>query len=172
MDIALLLVRVVVGGTLAAHGAQKLFGWFGGHGLAGAAGFLESLGFRPGRRYAWLLGGTELVAGLALAAGFLTPLAAAGVAGVMLAAIAVVHWRKGFFNVDGGLEFPLTLAVAALAMAFSGAGRWSLDHALDWTLGGEAWGITATVIAALAAGAVVSTRGIRVHRTGRRPATA
>lgn len=172
MDIALLLIRLAAGGILAAHGAQKLFGWFGGHGLRGTAGFLESLGFRPGRPYAWLLGGTELAAGLALAAGFLTPLAAAAVAGVMLAAIAVVHWQKGFFNMDGGYEFPLALAVSALAMAFSGGGRWSLDHAFDWTLGGEEWGIAAAVIAALAAGAVVSARGIRVHRSSRRPAAA
>lgn len=172
MDIALLLVRVVVGGILAAHGAQKLFGWFGGHGLAGTAGFLESLGFRPGRAYAWLLGSTELIAGSALAVGFLTPLAAAGVAGVMLAAIAVVHWRKGFFNENGGCEFPLALGAAALAMAFSGGGRWSLDRALDWTLSGGEWGIVAAVLAALAAGAVVSVRGIRVQRAGRRPATA
>lgn len=172
MDIALLLVRLAVGGILAAHGVQKLFGWFGGHGLAGTAGFLESLGFRPGGPYAWLLGGTELAAGLALAAGFLTPLAAAGVAGVMFAAIAVVHWQKGFFNMDGGYEFPLALAVSAIAMGFSGGGRWSLDHAFDWALGGEEWGIAAAVIAALAAGAVVFARGIRVHRTGRRSANA
>lgn len=172
MDIALLLIRLAVGGILAAHGAQKLFGWFGGHGLAGTAGFLESLGFRPGRPYTWLLGGTELAAGLALAAGFVTPLAAAGVAGVMLAAIAVVHWPKGFFSMDGGYEFPLALAVSAIAMAFSGAGRWSVDHAFDWTLGGEEWGTAAAVIAALAAGAVASARGIRFRRTGRRPATA
>ena len=116
-----LLIRLAVGVIVAAHGAQKLFGWFAGHGLRGTAGFLESLGFRPGRPYAGLLGGTELAAGLALAAGFLTPLAAAGVAGVMLAAVAVVHWDKGFFNMDGGYEFPLGMAVGAAAMAFSGA---------------------------------------------------
>lgn len=174
MDVALLLIRLAVGGTVAAHGAQKLFGWFHGHGIHGTAGFLESLGFRPGRTYAWLLGGAELVGGVALAAGFLTPMAAAVVAGVMLAAIAVVHWDKGFFNMDGGYEFPLTLGVGAVAMAFSGAGRWSVDHAFDWALGDEWWGIAAAVVAALAATAVVSSRGIRVHRRtrGRRPATA
>src|SRR4051794_8666803 len=107
MNIAILLVRIAVGGTVAAHGSQKLFGWFHGHGRAGTGAFLESLGFDPSRAFAWLLGGTELLAGSALAAGFLTPIAAAGVAGVMLAAIAVVHWEKGFFAADGGYEFPL-----------------------------------------------------------------
>jgi putative oxidoreductase len=172
MDLALLLIRLAVGLTLAAHGAQKRFGWFHGHGMTGTGGFLESLGFQPGRAYAWLLGGTELAGGLALAGGFLTPLAAAGVAGVMLAAIAVVHWDKGFFNMDGGYEFPLVLGVAALAMAFSGAGRWSLDHLFGWTLGSEAWGIAALVLAAVVSTAVVSARGIRVHRGGQRPVAA
>jgi len=164
MDIALLLVRLAVGGTLAAHGAQKVFGWFGGHGPRGTAEFLQSLGFHPARSYAWLLGLTELVAGLALAAGFLTPLAAAGVAGVMLTAIAVVHWSKGFFNADGGIEHPLVLGVAAIATAFSGGGRWSLDNAFDWTLDGGGWGIAALVIAVVASALVLSARGVRVHR--------
>lgn len=173
MDIALLLIRVAVGGTLAAHGAQKLFGVFGGHGPRGTAGFLESLGIRPARPFAWLLGGTEFVGGLALAAGFLTPLAAAGVAGVMLAAVAIVHWSHGFFSTEGGIEFPFVLAVAAIAMAFSGGGRWSLDHAFDWTLGGNGWGIAAAVIAVVASGSVVLTRGIQVHHDRRhRPASA
>lgn len=171
MDIALLLIRLAVGGIVAAHGAQKLFGWFRGHGIAGTAGFLESLGFLPGRAFAWLLGGAEVVGGVALAAGFLTPIAAAVVAAVMVAAIAVVHWEKGFFAMDGGYEFPLALGVGAVAMAFSGAGRWSLDHAFDWALGGEAWGVAAALAAALASAAVVSSRGIRVHRRSRsRPA--
>jgi putative oxidoreductase len=172
MDVALLLIRLAVGGTVAAHGAQKVFGWFNGHGIAGTGGFLESLGFRPGRMYAWLLGGAELAGGLALAAGLLTPIAAAVVAGVMLAAIAVVHWQKGFFNMDGGFEFPLALGVGAVAMAFSGAGRWSLDHAFDWALGDDAWGIAAAVVATLACAAVVSSRGIRVHRRSRTRRTA
>jgi putative oxidoreductase len=172
MDIALLLIRLAVGVTVAAHGAQKLFGWFAGHGLRGTAGFLESLGFRPGKPYAWLLGGTEFGAGLALAAGFLTPLAAAGVAGVMLAAIAVVHWDKGFFSMDGGYEFPLVLAIGACAMAFSGPGSWSVDHALDCSLAGDGWGVAAAALAVVACAAVTATRGIRVHRRGRQPAAA
>ena len=169
MDIALLLIRLAVGVTVAAHGAQKLFGWFAGHGLLGTAGFLESLGFRPGRPYVWLLGGTELAAGLSLAAGLVTPLAAAGVAGVMLAATAVVHWDKGFFTMDGGYEFPLVLGIAAAAMAFSGAGRWSLDHALGWSLAGEEWGVIAVVLAIGACATVTATRSIQVQRRGSQP---
>lgn len=172
MDLALLLIRLAVGLTMAAHGAQKLFGWFHGHGLAGTAGFLESLGFPRGRLFASLLGGTELAAGLGLAAGFLTPLAAAGVAGVMLAATVVVHWDKGFFNTEGGYEFPLVLGTSALATAFSGAGRWSLDHLFGWTLGDEAWGVAALVLAVVAAAGAVSARSVRMARGSRRPVTA
>ncbi len=169
MDIALLLIRITVGGILAAHGLQKLFGWFGGHGIHGTAGFLESLGFRPGRAYAWLLGGAELLGGLALAAGLLTPLAAAAVAGVMLAAIAAVHWDKGFFAQAGGYEFPWALALVAIALAFSGGGRYSVDQALGWSLDGPEWGITAACLAVLAASIVTTGRGLRMHRHGGRP---
>ena len=166
MNIALLLIRVVVGGILAAHGSQKVFGWFGGHGLRATGQFLESLGFRPGHPYALLLGGSELIGGLALGSGFVTPLAAAAVAAVMLAAIAVVHWQKGFLDTGGGYEFPLVLAVAAIAMAFSGPGRWSIDHAVDWTLSGEKWGIVAIVIAVIISGAVATARALRLRRHG------
>ena len=169
MDIALLLIRITVGGILAAHGLQKLFGWFGGHGIHGTASFLESLGFRPGRAHAWLLGGAELLGGLALAVGLLTPLAAAAVAGVMLAAIVVVHWDKGFFAQAGGYEFPWALAMVAVALAFSGGGRYSVDHGLDWSLGGPEWGITAAFLAVLASSIVTAGRGLRMHQHGGRP---
>lgn len=173
MDIALLLIRVAVGATLAAHGAQKLVGWFGGHGLAGTAGFLESLGFRPGRPYAWLLGAAELVGGLALALGLLTPIAAAVVAAVMVGAIAAVHKDKGFFAQAGGYEYPLVLAVAALATAFAGAGEYSLDHVFGWSLSGEEWGITAVIISLALGVAAVASRSLRLPQwRDRRQATA
>lgn len=170
MDIALLLIRAAVGGILAAHGTQKLFGWFGGHGLRGTAGFLESLGFRPGRAYAWLLGGTEVIAGVALAVGFLTPLAGAAAAGTMLAAVVVVHWNKGFWNTDGGFEFPSLMAIGAIAPAFGGAGRWSLDHALGWALDGTAWGVEAAAIAVASTALVAAARRIQIRPS--RPGTA
>src|SRR5580765_1870434 len=97
MDLGLLILRVVVGLTLAAHGSQKLFGWFGGYGLAGTGSFLEQLGFRPGRVQAFLAGAAEAGGGLLLAAGLFTPLAAAAIVAVMFVAIVSVHWPKGFF---------------------------------------------------------------------------
>src|SRR5438876_11448049 len=97
MSIGLLILRLVVGLSLAAHGAQKLFGWFGGHGIAGTGQFLEQLGFRPGRPHAVQAGLAELVGGLFLATGFLTPAAAAAVVAVMVVAAVSVHVKKGFF---------------------------------------------------------------------------
>ena len=158
MEIGLLLVRLVVGGTLAAHGAQKLFGWFGGYGIAGTGGWLESLGFRPGKLQATVSGLSEFGGGLLLAAGLLTPLGGAAIAGVMIVAIASVHLDKGFFNGTGGYEFNLVLAVTALALAFTGPGRFSLDRALGLDLNGPVYGIAATVAAVLIGGFVLATR--------------
>lgn len=169
MDIALLLIRMAIGLVVAAHGAQKVLGWFAGPGPAGTGKFLESLGFRPGRPYAWLLGRAELVGGSALALGLLTPLAAAAVAGVMVAAIAVVHWSKGLFASNGGYELPLVLAVGSIALAFSGAGWFSLDHVLGWDLGGVEWGLAATALAALASASVIGSRGLRLPQWRGRP---
>jgi len=131
MAYGLLLLRVVAGGTIWAHGAQKLFGWFGGGGVRGTAGFFENVGFRPPLLLAALAGLGES-GGLLFAAGFLTPLAALGMVIVMLNAIVVVHWSKGFFNGNGGLEFPLTLATIAVAVTAIGPGRFSVDRAIGW----------------------------------------
>ena len=141
MSYGLLLLRVVVGGTMFSHGAQKLFGWFGGHGLRGTAGFFESLGWRWPLAMAFLAGLGE-TSGIAFAAGLLTPLAALGIAVVMLNAIFVVHWRNGFFNGNGGLEFPLTLATVAVAVAATGPGRFSIDRLIGWddNISGVWWG--------------------------------
>jgi putative oxidoreductase len=149
MEFGLLLLRAVVGLLMAAHGAQKLFGWFDGHGIEGTGGFLESLGWRPGRPFAVLLGAAELLGGLALALGFATPVAAALLAGVLANAAWTVHRRNGLWNTEGGYEFPLTLAAAALALAFTGAGALSLDAALGWALAGTGWGLTALALGAL-----------------------
>src|SRR5918911_3433100 len=131
MAYGLLLLRVVIGGTVFAHGAQKLFGWFGGHGLRGTGGFFGPLGWRVPLLMAFLAGLGE-ASGRAFAAGFLTPLAALGIATVMLNAIFAVHWKNGFFNGDGGLEFPLTLATVAVAIAATGPGRFSIDNLIGW----------------------------------------
>jgi putative oxidoreductase len=157
MSYGLLLLRVVIGGTIFAHGAQKLFGWFGGHGLRGTANFFGSSGWRAPLLMAFLAGLGE-ASGLAFAAGFLTPLAALGIATVMLNAIFAVHWKNGFFNGNGGLEFPLTLATIAVAVAATGPGRFSLDRAFGWAdnISGVWWGV-GVAAAALAITAVTMT---------------
>lgn len=119
MSYGLLLLRLVAGGTMFGHGAQKLLGWFGGGGVSGTAGFFGNMGFRPALPAA-LAAGLAEAGGLLLAVGFLTPLAALGIATVMATAIAAVHWSKGFWNTNGGYEFPLLMFSAAVALAATG----------------------------------------------------
>ncbi len=148
MSIGILLLRLTVGLTLSAHGAQKLFGWFGGHGLAATAGFFENmLGFYPGRRHAFLAGLVEIGGGLLLALGLLTPLAAALVASVMLVAAISAHVKNGFFVMNGGYEYAFVLGVAGLAIAFTGPGAFSIDALLGHAVSGALWGSAATAIA-------------------------
>ena len=158
METGLLLIRVVLGGIMAAHGAQKLFGWFGGPGLAGTGGWLEAMGLRPARVWAGLTGLAEFGGGALLILGLLTPLGAAAVAGVMFVAIATVHWRNGFFNSNGGYEFNLLIVAAAIALAFTGPGTISIDDLAGWTLAGTAWGLAALGSSALAAASVLAMR--------------
>jgi putative oxidoreductase len=142
VSFGLLILRVVVGGTMFSHGAQKLFGWFGGGGPRGTANSFDGLGFRPPFLLA-ILAGLGEVGGLAFAAGFVTPLAALGIATVMITAIGAVHWPNGFFNGKGGYEFNLTLLTVAIAIAATGPGRFSIDRALSWddNLSGTWWGV-------------------------------
>ena len=158
MEAGLLVVRVVLGSIMAAHGAQKLFGWFGGHGLAGTRGWLESMGFKPARLQATVVGLAELGGGVSLVVGMITPIGAAAVAGVMLVAIATVHWRNGFFNSSGGYEFNLLIAATAIALAITGPGEVSVDRLAGWTLSGPAWGVAALGISAAAATTVLALR--------------
>jgi len=158
MEAGLLLIRVVLGGIMTAHGAQKLFGWFGGHGLAGTGGWLGSMGFKPARLHATVVGLAEFGGGLLLALGLLTPLGAAAVAGVMLVAIATVHWSNGFFNTSGGYEFNLLIAATAIALAITGPGEISIDSLAGWTLTGPAWAFAALGISAAAAASVLALR--------------
>ena len=159
MDIGLLLLRLVIGTTLAAHGAQKLFGWFGGPGLAGAGAGFEHLGYTPGRRHALMAGLVETGGGLLLAVGLFSPLAAAIVASVLIVAAVSAHLPRGFFAQNGGFEYTLVLGVAGLTPAFTGPGRASLDAVLGWELGNAAWGAAALALAVVgAAGQLVQRR--------------
>ncbi len=160
MDVGLLVVRVVVGLLIAGHGAQKLFGWFGGGGVAGTGRSFDSLGYRPGRRMAVLAGVSELAGGVFLAVGFFTPLAGAAVVGIMVNAIVAAHSGNGPWAVHGGWELELTYAVVAAGVAFTGPGRYSLDHAFDWALTGTAWGITTAVVGIYAALIVLAVRAL------------
>jgi putative oxidoreductase len=126
-DTGILIIRVLLGAAIAAHGSQKLFGWFGGHGLKGTGGFLEQLGFRPGIPFAALAGLSEAGGGILLALGLFTPFGSAAVLAAMLVAIFSVHVRNGFFAISNGIELPFLYAVAAGALAFTGAGAFSLD---------------------------------------------
>ncbi|MGW6789152.1 DoxX family membrane protein [Streptomyces chartreusis] len=128
-DLGLLLLRLGAGGVLAAHGTQKLFGWFGGHGIEGTGQFMESIGYRPGKASAMAAGLAEAGGGTLLALGLATPLAGAAAAGGMAGASAV-HAPNGFFAQEGGYETAATLGLAAAGLAVTGPGRLSLDHAM------------------------------------------
>jgi putative oxidoreductase len=134
LAVALLLLRLVAGLTLAAHGAQKLLGWFEGPGMAKWTKGLQSQGFRPAPLWAGFTVLGELGGGLSLAFGFLTPLGAAGAFGGMLMAIMKAHWKNGFFNSKRGIEFPLALLTIATAIGISTPGPYSLDSAFGIVL--------------------------------------
>ena len=164
---ALLIVRVVVGLTLAAHGAQKLLGWFGGPGYAKARQGFQAQGFRPAALWLGLAVLGELGGGLSLALGFLTPLGAAGAVGAMAVAINS-HWAKGFFGAKGGFEYPLTLLVVSAAIGIAGPGPISLDALFKPALPEDPIFITLGIVALLtAAVAIVISRA-----TKRAPANA
>src|SRR5579872_3196843 len=141
MDIALLLVRLI-GFGLAAHGAQKLLGWFGGYGIAGTGGYFETIGFRPGRFFAAAAGLSELTGGLLLVLGLGGAIGPMLIIATMIVAIFSVHWQHGFFGSNGGYELPLTNLALALLLAFTGYGAYSLDAALGIALpAATTWGL-------------------------------
>jgi putative oxidoreductase len=137
MDLALLILRLVTGLALMGHGAQKLFGWFGGPGLSGVSGWLASMRLRPPRFWAFMAGGAEFGGGLLLALGLFSPLGSLGIGASMLVAIAKVHWPR-FWSADNGLELPLEYLAVVLAVGIAGPGAYSLDHHLGTALSASA----------------------------------
>ena len=127
VSVAALALRVPVGTIFAAHGAQKLFGWFGGYGLTGTAGWLESIGLAPGLLMALLAGGAEFFGGLALILGLLTRPAAFALSVAMLVAIFSVHFAHGFFISHNGYEYALALLAGSLSLLASGGGKAAID---------------------------------------------
>lgn len=130
IDFGLFVIRVAVGLTFAGHGAQKLFGWWGGPGMDRWTGVMEDMGERPPRLWATISSLNEAIGGLLLAIGFLTPLAGAVLVAQSAVIIARVHWPKGFWNTNGGLEYPLVMGAGALGVALAGPGAWSIDELL------------------------------------------
>jgi len=163
MSIGLFVMRLVVGGLFVGHGTQKLFGWFGGHGPEGTGRFFSQIGYAPGKPMAYLAGMSEAGAGALLMLGFLTPLACAGIVGVMVGTLAV-HLPKGLWNTNGGYELPLAYSAAAIALAYTGPGRISIDAALGWSTSGAAIGTAAALFGVVAGGVMLAIRSGRVQQ--------
>ncbi|MFF2024909.1 DoxX family protein [Streptomyces sp. NPDC058171] len=167
-DLGLLLLRLGVGGALAAHGTQKLFGWFGGHGIEGTGNAMESMGYAPGKPSAIASGLAEAGGGTLLAVGLATPFAGAAAAGGMAGA-AAVHAPHGFFAADGGFELPAAFGLVGSALALTGAGRYSLDHATCHVLDRDWMVPLALAATAAAAVCVVGSRQRRLRNGAEEP---
>jgi putative oxidoreductase len=161
----LLVGRLVLGLLMAAHGAQKLFGWFGGHGLAGTGKYFESLGFRPGRAFAAADALAEVGGGLLVALGFLGPVGPALVLSVMIVAAVTVHRGHGLFAASNGIEVPLLYSAGVLALALTGPGAYSLDA----LLGLESLWSSSVTWAAIVLGVIGAVASLFVRRS---PSTA
>jgi putative oxidoreductase len=168
LDIGLLVGRTVIGLVMAAHGAQKLFGWFGGYGLNKTGEFFVHLGFQRGRAFAAAASLTEITSGLLITLGFLGPIGPALVVSVMLVAVFTVHWKNGLFAGDNGIEVPLLYATGAIALALIGYGRYSVDA----LLGIQSLWTPALTVLALGAGALGGMANLAIRRRPSPPASA
>lgn len=156
--IGLLILRLAIGGIMAAHGAQKLFGWWGGPGIKGWTGAMTRMRIRPAFAWAWISALGEFAGGIALALGLLYPLPIIAIAGAMLVAIALVHWPKGFWNSKGGFEFNLSILGAVAALALVGPGTISLDSALRIHFPEPATLLVLTILLLISVGIALATR--------------
>jgi putative oxidoreductase len=164
MDLALLVLRLVVGLLFVGHGAQKLFGVFGGGGLDGTAGMFDNIGLRPGWLHARAAGTAEFAGGILVALGLFTPFAAAALIAVMTAAVITVHAPNGIWNTNQGYEFNVVMAAVAFALAGLGAGSWSLDNAFGFDIHGVIWAIAALAVGVIGGvGTVLSGRTSARH---------
>ena len=154
-DLGLLALRLVAGGLMAGHGAQKLFGWFGGYGPEGTGGWLESLGLKPGKEWALVAGASEFGSGVLTALGLASPLGPVGMLAPMAIATGKVHWNKPIWVSEGGAELPLINMAVGVGLALAGPGRYSLDRALGLRVP-AALGVLAA--AGVAAGVAVTMR--------------
>ncbi|WSQ41055.1 DoxX family membrane protein [Streptomyces sp. NBC_01224] len=156
-DIGLLVLRLALGLIMAAHGAQKLFGWFGGGGIDGTGQFFAATGYPSPRAFAVVAGLGEALGGLGLVLGLLTPLAAAAVAGTLVNAISV-KWGGGFFAPEG-VEYEILIALTAVTLALTGPGRIAVDRLLPWLRSHRvAYGVAAIVLGAVVAGVTLLLR--------------
>jgi putative oxidoreductase len=147
LDMAITIMRILIGALMFGHGAQKLFGWFGGPGMAGATGMMNHLGFRPAPFWAWMLALLEVLGGLSLVFGFLTPIGAAALLADMIVAAVKVHAPKGIWNMGGGVEYNLVLIAALLVIGLAGPTLYSVDRYVNVV----SWTPTTLFFAALAA---------------------
>jgi putative oxidoreductase len=160
IDISLLILQLGIGLTFAAHGAQKVFGWWGGPGLAGWEGAMAHMGFRPARFFAVSSAFTELAGGLLLAIGLLTPLAAAALVAQAVVIVGHVHWSNGFFSSRSGIEFPLLLGLGAAAVGLTGSSAVGVDSFMGFAFA------PSVRVALVVAGVIAGLVALAVPRLG------
>lgn len=153
-DLGKLIMRLVMGGLLMGHGSQKLFGWFGGYGVGGTAGWLESLGLKPGRMWAWMAGLGEFGGGLLTALGLFHPVGSISMIGPMAVATGTAHAGKPIWVTEGGAELPVTNIALGLGLSMMDPGRFSVDGLLKlktpfWLIGLTTAGLVAGTAYAL-----------------------
>lgn len=167
MDSSVLILRIVVGLYVLAHGSHKLFGWFGGAGPSDTDAYFRESGLRPARVWSGLLGISEAVGGGLFAAGLLSPIGSIVIAGVMLISVFRIRLMKGLFESSGGIELPLTNLAVAVAVGIAGPGAYSIDRVLGITLRELPYAVLASIVAYLAVAIALNSFDVRRRRRAR-----